>query len=89
MTARRRSTRFHAARPCGRPSRRRARRPCWGRPPSGAGPAEPTAGALGRSPKRYRMKKSINLWAFPYPAADDACASACNSPRTPASTASS
>jgi len=24
-------------------------------------------GSISRSPKRYRMKKSINLWAFPYP----------------------
>ena len=39
--------------------------------------------------KRYDMKKSINLWAFPYPRADDARASACNSRRTPGSTASS
>lgn len=36
--------------------------------PTDAGAApEPSAGPLGRSPKRYRMKKSINLWAFPYP----------------------
>jgi hexulose-6-phosphate isomerase len=27
----------------------------------------PDPAALGRSPKAYRMKKSINLWAFPYP----------------------
>ncbi|MBN1420796.1 MAG: sugar phosphate isomerase/epimerase [Planctomycetes bacterium] len=24
-------------------------------------------GSIARAPKRYRMKKSINLWAFPYP----------------------
>jgi hexulose-6-phosphate isomerase len=27
----------------------------------------PDPSALSRSPKTYRMKKSINLWAFPYP----------------------
>jgi L-ribulose-5-phosphate 3-epimerase len=31
------------------------------------GPAEPDRSALRQSSKRYRMKKSINLWAFPYP----------------------
>jgi len=31
-------------------------------PPAQAGPDERKA-----SPKRYKMKKSINLWAFPYP----------------------
>ena len=31
-------------------------------PPAQAAPAERKA-----SPKRYKMKKSINLWAFPYP----------------------
>jgi hexulose-6-phosphate isomerase len=31
-------------------------------------PAPPAPAApLARSPKRYEMKKSINLWAFPYP----------------------
>jgi hexulose-6-phosphate isomerase len=30
-------------------------------------PAAPDPGALAHSPKRYRMKTSINLWAFPYP----------------------
>ncbi len=37
---------------------------------SGASAVQPEAGAVDprkRSPKRYRMKKSINLWAFPYP----------------------
>jgi L-ribulose-5-phosphate 3-epimerase len=29
--------------------------------------AEPARAALARSPKPYAMKKSINLWAFPYP----------------------
>lgn len=29
--------------------------------------AEPEANARRASPKRYRMLKSINLWAFPYP----------------------
>lgn len=29
--------------------------------------AEPTPDARRASPKRYDMKKSINLWAFPYP----------------------
>ena len=31
-------------------------------PPAQAEPDERKA-----SPKRYKMKKSINLWAFPYP----------------------
>jgi hexulose-6-phosphate isomerase len=29
--------------------------------------AQPTADARRQSPKRYDMKKSINLWTFPYP----------------------
>ena len=33
---------------------------------AGALAAEPAA-AAGRAGKRYEMKKSINLWAFPYP----------------------
>lgn len=32
-----------------------------------SGSEAPRAGPLARSPKRYDMKKSINLWAFPYP----------------------
>src|SRR6185295_12015231 len=33
-----------------------------------AGPADPAASAgLVRSTRRYPNKKSINLWAFPYP----------------------
>jgi L-ribulose-5-phosphate 3-epimerase len=32
-----------------------------------AGAPEPQADARRASPKRYNMKKSINLWAFPYP----------------------
>ena len=38
--------------------------------------------------KKYPFKKSINLWAFPYPD-KMSLSSACNSPRTPGSTASS
>ncbi|MGQ9592804.1 MAG: sugar phosphate isomerase/epimerase family protein, partial [Planctomycetota bacterium] len=40
-----------------------------GAPAEGRGPAPEAAGdpSLRRSPKRYEMKKSINLWAFPYP----------------------
>ena len=34
-----------------------------------AGSARP--GARGRRGSGYDMKKSINLWAFPYPRADD------------------
>ncbi len=34
---------------------------------SAAGAIEPQADARRASPKRYNMKKSINLWAFPYP----------------------
>jgi hexulose-6-phosphate isomerase len=38
-----------------------------GAPPAGA-PAAPLPGTdLARAPKRYPNKKSINLWAFPYP----------------------
>src|SRR5437870_10623142 len=33
-----------------------------------ATPAPSASEALRQSPTRYRMKKSINLWAFPYPA---------------------
>jgi hexulose-6-phosphate isomerase len=33
---------------------------------TGASP-QSSAGSLQSSPKTYRMKKSINLWAFPYP----------------------
>ena len=53
----------------------------WGMAATGAGCALTGAGgatavgetaagedaSLARSPRRYRMKKSINLWAFPYP----------------------
>jgi hexulose-6-phosphate isomerase len=35
--------------------------------PAGAQPETGAAEALRRSPKTYGMKKSINLWAFPYP----------------------
>jgi hexulose-6-phosphate isomerase len=37
-----------------------------GPPARGGAAAASAAGALARSPKRYDMKKSINLWAFPY-----------------------
>ena len=33
----------------------------------GSAPGTSAEPALARSPKRYDMKKSINLWAFPYP----------------------
>src|SRR4051812_4006984 len=36
-------------------------------PSSVAAAAAPTPDARRASPKRYEMKKSINLWAFPYP----------------------
>ena len=39
--------------------------------------------------KKYPFKKSINLWAFPYPEKMIARAVPASSPRTPASTASS
>ena len=40
-----------------------------GSQPVGANPqAEPAVDSRKCSPKPYRMKKSINLWAFPYPA---------------------
>src|SRR5947209_4106640 len=40
-----------------------------GAPPARGAAAGPRArpGPLAASPKRYDMKKSINLWAFPYP----------------------
>ena len=57
--------------------------------PSSAPAAEAGASQAGPSRTRYDMKKSINLWAFPYPQTDDPASSACSSPRTPASTASS
>jgi len=34
----------------------------------GGSPAAAAESPLARSPKRHAMKKSINLWAFPYPA---------------------
>ena len=34
---------------------------------SDAGQAQPQADARRSSPRRFQMKKSINLWAFPYP----------------------
>jgi len=36
-------------------------------PPTGAAEASAKPDARRASPKRYDMKKSINLWAFPYP----------------------
>ena len=32
-----------------------------------ASQAQPQPDARRQSPRRYNMKKSINLWAFPYP----------------------
>ena len=41
--------------------------------PPGSAPVAQTATPDPResSPRAYRMKKSINLWAFPYPSADE------------------
>lgn len=34
---------------------------------AGSSPARAAAPRVSRAPKRYEMKKSINMWAFPYP----------------------